>query len=444
MWPSAVAPSADTTPRTRQLDSLVSPLTGIVHELHETFAEPDDPRLASYSAEVAQTLGVTGHQVEPNAGSLHERAAEARAAALGEAAERYSASFVPDSLPIGTAEELGHEAAEPERFALFGQDQYEDEFPYRPFTRTTRVRWARGAALATGKSVLVPAQLIYLSGALAEGEVPIAYPTSSGLACGQTIEQATFTALLELLERDAFMLTWNARLTLPLLDASDDPDICRFGRVYLAPTGLPVRVVDMSQIHGVPTALALVRGSDHDPVALAVGAACAPSIQEAWKKAVSEAFAVRAWARSLRLQFPDRRFSPGFRDVVSFEDRVLLHALAENVGYASFLDNSTKARRLRSVPDVEGTETEEQLRAIVSRLYRNGIDIYAVDVTAPDIRNAGLHVIRVVATDLCMLDVPHRARYLGGRRLYEVPVELGLRPEPLLPDDVNPYPHPFP
>lgn len=431
-------------PRKGQLRSLVSPLTGIVHDLHETFAESDDPRLASFSAEVADTLPVTGHRIEPNAGSLCEGVGEARAAAVGEAVERYSASFVPDSLPLATAEELGQEALDPEQFALFREDQYAGDLPYRPFTRATRVRWVRGLSLAERKVAWIPAQLVYLSGALADDEVPIAYPTSSGLACSQTIEEATLRALLELLERDAFMLTWNARLMLPNLHGSDDSEIGEFERAYLASTGLQVRVVDMSPIHDIPTALAIVRGSESDTVALAVGAACAPSIRAAWRKAVTEAFAVRGWARSLRLRFPDRQFEPDHRDIVSFEDHVLFYAYAENARHASFLDSSTEFRPLRDIPDLGGARPREQLRAVVSQLARGGIDTYAIDATAPDVRDAGLHVIRVIAPDLCALDVPHGARYLGGRRLYEAPVDLGFRTRPLLPEDVNPYPHPFP
>ena len=435
------------SPRTRRLveqQTFVSPFTSIVHELHETFAEPDDPRLASFSAEVAETVGVTGHRIEPNAGSLRDGVENARAAAIGEAVERYSASFVPDSLHLATAAELGDEAVEPDRFALFREDQCGRDFPYRPFTRTTSVRWARGISLSTARPVLVPAQFVFLAGALVAGETPITYPTSSGLACGPTFEQATLRASLEVLERDAFMLTWNARLTLPLLNGSQVRQIQELERRCFAPTRVEFRVVDLSQIHDVPTALAIVRGAACDPVALAVGAACAPSMPEAWEKAVSEAYAVRAWARSLRLRFPDRRFEPDFRDAVSFEDHVLFYAFAENARQASFIDCSTEARPVERIPPLEGEGPAEGIRRIVSQLDQKGIGAYAIDATAPDVRDAGFHVVRVITPELCSLDVPHCARFLGGRRLYEAPFELGLRDSSLSPDEVNPYPHLFP
>ncbi len=65
-------------------------------------------------------------------------------------------------------------------------------------------------------------------------------------------------------------------------------------------------------------------------------------------------------------------------------------------------------------------------------------------MTSPDVRDAGLAVVRVVAPELCALDVEHAARLLGGTRLYEEPVRLGVRRGRLTEADVNPDPHPFP
>ena len=50
----------------------------------------------------------------------------------------------------------------------------------------------------------------------------------------------------------------------------------------------------------------------------------------------------------------------------------------------------------------------------------------------------------MLAPELCMLDVVHAARFLGGTRLYEAAWRLGLRDRPLRERDINPEPHPFP
>lgn len=65
-------------------------------------------------------------------------------------------------------------------------------------------------------------------------------------------------------------------------------------------------------------------------------------------------------------------------------------------------------------------------------------------MTSPDVREAGLTVIRAVVPELCALDVEHEARFHGGARLYEEPLRLGMRTRRLSEDDLNPDPHPFP
>ena len=63
---------------------------------------------------------------------------------------------------------------------------------------------------------------------------------------------------------------------------------------------------------------------------------------------------------------------------------------------------------------------------------------------APDVAELGLKVTRVLAPELCPLEVSHSARFLGGTRLYEAAASIGLRPDVLPFEDVNPDPHPFP
>ena len=56
----------------------------------------------------------------------------------------------------------------------------------------------------------------------------------------------------------------------------------------------------------------------------------------------------------------------------------------------------------------------------------------------------GFRVVRVIAPELCQLDVVEQARYLGGSRLYEAAYEAGLVSRPLTVAELNPDPHPFP
>jgi len=429
----------------RRLRTLLSPYTGTVVHAVRALVSPDDARLVFVGCKLADPRAVIGSDFEPEAGAAKRTFDEALAAALGEAVERYSASHLPESgLILASADELRAEAVAPGRFALFHDDQYDDPgFPFERFTEETRVRWVRGVSLA-GEPRWLPAQLVYLSERLLADEPPISLTTSNGLACGATIEEAALAAFLELLERDAFTIAWQSRLALPRLELEGDRALEVFLTKAIEPAGVCYELVDLSRLHAVPTALALLWGGEHDPVALAVGAAAARTVPEAAEKALCEAFATRAWARSLRLMQPQRAFRPDFSDVVTFEDHVHLYALRRYARQARFLAGSEARTAVGDVLALEGETVGDCLAAISRRLARAGSEGYLVDVTPPDVAAAGLRTVRAVAPELCPLDVMHTARCLGAPRLYEAAWHAGLRDRPLAHDEVNPLPHPFP
>jgi ribosomal protein S12 methylthiotransferase accessory factor len=440
--PVAPTPATDSLQRLR---TFVSPLTGVVRAMGETLAAPDEHRLVSIGCELADTVLTVGESLERFTGSDQPTRALAEAAAIGEAVERYSASFVPDSrLIVAPASELDG-AVEPERFALFSAAQHaEPGFPFQPFRRETVVSWVEGFALPGGERALLPAQLVFLPWRRrARGEQPIGHATSSGLACAATLEEAVLTALLEQIERDAVMLTWYDRLSLPLLDWSRDPEILRLDRRYFAPTGLRYSAVDLSVFLSVPTVLGVVHGPPGQLGALGVGAASAPTVAVAWRKALSEAFSVQRWVRDLAFERPEAVERPA-DEIRTFDDHTLFYADPACAARATFLDASAERRDTRDVPPLDGADVLGWIEALCRRLADRGASAYAVDVTSPDVLGADLRVVHVIVPELCQLDVLPRARFLGGRRMYEAAFEVGLVPRPLAPEDLNPDPHPFP
>lgn len=409
-----------------QLESVVSPWVGVVRGIEDGLAAPDDARLAAAWCEGAHPRVLVG-------GGSGGTAGEARAAALGEALERYSASLPdPERLVVAAARELGGRAVDPGRFALFSERQYRSAgFPYARFGRGTRLAWTDGVALPGGEPVLVPAQLVHLAGF--EDETPLCRTTSSGLACHTDAGSATLGALLEVIERDAFMLTWKARLSWPVLEWSGNEELDAFERTSLRPTGLRWRAIDLSAIWRVPIVAAIVRGRE----TLGVGAAAATTVERAATKALDEAMRVRTWAQALRRSGAT---APAADAVEELDDHVRFYSDPVNAARVDFLDSCRARRRIEHVPAVSAPPIE----SICRRLARRGVTAYAVDVTSPDVREAGLRVVRVIAPELCQLDVEHRARLHGGRRVYEEPLRLGRARRILTEDDLNPDPHPFP
>ena len=423
-----------------RLEAAVSPLAGIVTHTVSATHMTDESRLPNCASELASSVHTLGAPAVDWGSGAHPDPDRARAAALGEALERYSALYLPpDGIRLATAGELGPSAVDPARFALFHPAQLAmPGFPCAPFTWTTRTAWVEGTRLADGTRAFLPAELVYLTRPETSLR-PIAYSTSNGLACAPTRLEATLAAALELIERDAVMIAWKCRLSLPLLDWSGDGELRRLEARYFAPSGLRFSVLDASHLLGVPVAVAILHGAPGSGAALAMGAGAGASIGDAWLKALGEAFGVFRWLRSQAEPSPS---DPGA--VETFADHMRFYADDTHAAQAAFLDASAERTATADVPPLEGTTVAEQLAAVVGRLDDGGLTGYAVDVTSPDVRSLGLAVVRVIVPELCPLDVSHRARFLGGRRLTHAAYEAGLLAAPLRVLDLNPLPHPFP
>ena len=420
------------------LEAACSRHVGIVTHVDELLAAPDDSRLTHIVA-----VGARGSdELEPGGAGYAATAAAARAAALGEAIERYAAAERPPHLVLAAAGELPN-AIEPERFALFAPWQLATPgFPFAPFTSRTRVRWVAGRSLSDGRVVRVPAQLVYLRwSGLEDGEGRIGYATSSGLACGECFESAALAALLELVERDAFLVVWRARLSLPHLVVGDDSELVAWEGRYLAHSRLRHVVLDLSPVNGVPTALAVVRDAAGS---LAVGAAAAAEARSAYRKALAEAYAGHGAARRMRRDAARVGADPDVSDITTFADHIRVYANPANAARAGFLTAARESVSTGAIRPLRGTRPHELLESLVELLVDAGIEPYAVDVTPSDVASLGLHVVRVVAPELCPLDVRQDACFLGAPRLRRAPVVRNLHGRELELEELNLDPHPFP
>jgi ribosomal protein S12 methylthiotransferase accessory factor len=426
------------------LKKLLSPFTGIAHLRFHMMAQPSDPRLWHVTCLTADSHLTIGTNVPKYSGGIHPLRERALAAALGEAAERYSVSFVPlERLRFSSAHALDGPYVDPTQLNFFSPEQYASSDSYVAFDEETPVQWVLGENLHNGQPTWIPSAFCYLPDHRRKSEPRIVYSTSSGVACGATKDEALLGGLYELIERDAFLLMWYNRLSLPILDCAGVAEIESGDRAYYDNTGLHYRVVDLSSFCDVPTAMTIVR-DESDYIRLAVGAASAATMIDAVGKSTREAFQTYAWARQMRFLKPEWSEPDDYTTIRDFEDHVALHAFGDHKDQTAFMDASTDRRHVSDVPSVRGAHVREQVSTLLDRLHRRGMDVYAVDVTSPDIRDLGLHVMRAFSPQLCQIDSEHAQRFLGVKRIYTGAFDAGLTPQPLTIETINHFPHPFP
>ena len=429
-------------------DDLVDPKVGVIRKVSELRADDDEPDFFHYLATACDTGRFTLLNNFKDTGGVSSDRFGAMAKAIGEAVERYcSAIFDYRDLVLAPYDELAERAVAPESFALHSDAQYASEgFPWRPFRRDSPVCWTRGTSLVTGEPTLVPASMVYVPFHFLSSrpDTPIGQPISTGQACGVSWDDAVLSGLCEAVERDAFTLTWQARMSRPRVDPPTFPPAIRDLVDRYEAVGVQIELMDVTTDIAIPTVLAFALGDAPTSPAVTVAAATDPSFEIAAIKTLEELAHTRKYSRQLLQCTPPVAVDVEAEhpEVVDQGRHLRFYGPQESRRYAEFAWSSPE---LRPFPAESGTppSTEVALAAAVAAIAERGLEPIACDLTTPDIRELGLRVARVVVPGLHPLFMGYRNRALGGERLYHVPQLLGFEGlEPGQPD--NPYPHPFP
>ena len=211
----------------RMVERLVSPKVGLIRSIVRQPRGADEPvppflRVATL-AHFDFRMVDEGERIGAGKGLTD---ADAIASAIGEATERYCAYQWDEARTwVAPWADVSDAAVRPTDLVLYSAEQYaRPQWPYTPWNETTRTSWIDGVALPSGRPLAVPASLAYLVNPPPRPEDHFTSPTSNGLAAGETPDHARLGALCEVMERDAFLITWMNRLPATELDlvAVDD------------------------------------------------------------------------------------------------------------------------------------------------------------------------------------------------------------------------------
>jgi ribosomal protein S12 methylthiotransferase accessory factor len=387
-----------------------------------------------------------------------------RASAIAETLERY-AGHLPRgkrSTVYGSYRQLRDQAIDPERFGLYSPQQYAQLgtrtdakrcVPYHPDLQFT---WVWGYSLRARKPVLVPEQIAYYS---MQSMRPLTEQfireNSNGCALGSSLEEAILYGLIEVLERDAFLITWYGRLKLPAIDMMSTRDsqlklaIERAERIL----NFTYHAFDNTTDFGLPIILVVgVNRADETPkMVCSAGAHWDPD------RALANAFLETSGMAFTLKNAPSQDWERGrqcMEDsslIQSIHEHAIVGAMPAAFSRIGFLlqDQSPEPMSVRFASQYAAAGSHNDLTRIltdlVDRVLSRGYDIVIVDQTAPELRTQDLYCVRVLVPGLVPMTFGHGfERTYGLERLYRIPQELGYADHILSESELNPYPHPFP
>ena len=431
----------------RLVENLVDRSVGIVRYVSQAPREPGAPEFFHYAAKASNTLALCQQKNFSIAGGASTNRAIALAKALGEAVERYcSAMYDKEVLPLTSFTDASFPCISPSDFALFSQEQYsQTDFRFSPFDLDTPLRWVQASNLVKEEPSYVPASMALLPYFFdrENGEHPITQPISTGLACHGSRTKAILSAICEVIERDAFTITWQARLGRPqikveTLSAFNRDLVQRLERIKST-----VTLLNLTMDVGIPTVLSVLQSHVPEAPALVFAASADLDPEEAVRKSLEELAHTRRLAQLLKTNLPPCIPDPNFENVVNQDLHVRLYCEHENTHLADFIFESQQRIGFDEIENLATGDPEIDLRTLLEKVEQVHHRVLVVDLTTPDVSESGLFVVRALIPGFHPLFMGHGIRALGGSRLWQVPQKLGYQGITKLSGD-NPAPHPFP
>lgn len=442
--------------RTRSIDDLRLPAAGLANPVAGAIGDKTWlNHLSPTTAPVAGGGFVRGYAglVDVTWSGQGESYDRSRTLAFVEGLERYAGTHRRHGREVVEApyDDVRDHAVHPLACGDYEPETYREESLLDPFDPTVAIPWVWGRSLTEDRAVLVPSRLVYYSAGVAADN--FVFECSNGCATGSSREEAVLFGLLELLERDAFLLGWYGGLELPRIDLDDlgDPEIDGM-RARAELLGYRLQVLDNRIDIDVPvvTSVAVRPDGSLGTVSFAAGASLDP--REAVLAALSETLTylphlpnqAREGESELRAMMSD------YRQVRHLTDHARLFGLPEMGEHTGRYVAPAQVRSFgetyrEHLDRAPHPDLREDLRDLVAAVGAAGHEVIAVDQTSPEQAEMGLHTVAVLAPGLLPIDFGwNRQRALRMPRLRTAPRRAGLVERDLTDQDLVRVPHPFP
>lgn len=406
----------------------------------------DEPKLFRYLAQIEDSEASRTARNPNGLGVSLRSESEAMLIAVAEAYERSCFILYMPEYRLETSYRQIRNTALP-IFSLAGLSE-EDRRKGHPrynldVNERTIFRWVKGFSLTQSRPQWLPLQLVTLNYDFFRREPVLRLPISTGSAVGFSLENALINGILEIVERDAFMITYLKRLTPQRLDlteiATAVPELraiiesCIHHNLQLSivrlPTDVPCHVI-----------LAVVHGPAGSP-SLALGAKANLDLAQAVRGAVCEAISSRIFLAETLPRIP-----PSDIPKVSEPERIdRLERLYIWANQPELMESilflfSGPILRWSDVKPYSHHTAREAMRHLMTFFRKEKIEVSYV-LNAPEGKSIeSLTSVKVIIPTFQPMHLIESLPYFSGARLTEIPRKLGYAVDA----SINRIPHPFP
>ncbi len=433
----------------RRASRLVSSHSGIISEVAFEELRPGDPPIYWSTSTPSDVSIVSGLNALNRGWATSIDPDRATIKSIGESVERYcSAHYDKENLLLSTFDKCKFDAVPLKEFVLFSEKQLQDpDFHFAGVGNDIPIRWARGTSLVSGQEKYDPAGFMYVPYEYERPEEPtLNHSVSTGLACAPSLASAVCKGILEVVERDALMITWHNKISPAFLGiwSVDDPLV----QNLLQPLkDLPYKIdtVYLTLDIDIPVILIILSSETGNSPLTLVGLGCDLNPTRAVTLALEEVYlgilGIGKFVRKETDFVPEADYS----NVEDLNMHGLAHAICPELKESmSFLVQRDSVIDFKDIPNRANESMVKNISTMVDMLKKKDMDVIYADLTTIDIEDCGFKVVRVIVPGMIPLDIHHLKRHLGEQRIYQVPVQMGLFSKALTEEELNSFPHPFP
>ena len=346
--------------------------------------------------------------------------------AVSEAKEWAACGCVPDGLLKARLKDVPN-AIDPRAVIRFHESQYKlAGFPLEPFDEEIAYEWVEGKDELTGACKYLLADLVYFP---YFGETPpYLFANSSGVAAHPDRQKAIESSVLELIERDSFMIAYLTRLKYPTISVGSLPQYLQRRILILQQEGFEITIKD----HTLDLAPVVTVFAQNEALEYTNCASCSRFEMES---AIDHALMEVEASVLARLQNgPSPALTPP-------EVAMPLHhgALYEQKGYfrrADFMFRGEACLMQESPTSVNNWN------GLLHKLQQMDVPLVTTQFFLSEQYggNGDLHIVRSIIPGLVPMTFGYRQEPGGMKRLYDVARQKGKR---LTYGNIRKFPHPF-
>ena len=349
--------------------------------------------------------------------------------AVAETRERAACGCIHDALVHANLVEL-ETAVDPRHIIKFHPAQYRLKgFPFKPFSEQVKYEWVNGKDELQGSEVHVLADCVYFP---YYPKTPLyAHANSSGVAAHSEKQQAIKNGVLELVERDAFMIAYLTKLAFPTVSEKTLPNGIQKRISGLRKSGFEVWVKDYS----LDLAPVVFTFAQNEELAFTTCAACSDfDIEIALDHALMEI------ESSVLYCLANGSIKPVELSKVRFpSDHGRLYEQRRFFQKADFLIAGKRVTAFQGV----GRRVAQSWQELLDRFVTKGWPLVTVSLNLAEELggNGGLHIIRSIVPGMVPISFGYQEEPCGMERIHEVAKEMGNVPVSYR--NMPKFPHPF-